>query len=540
MKSWKIRSHLLLLVAALLTGLLLVGLLGVYGLKTTVRGLETVYLDNVLPLHDLKVIADLYAVNIVDTTHKARSGALSPLSALQLIEQAEQRIELTWQAYQANNLTVAETRLIHEIKPLLAETVQPLSELRHMLQQNDLNAVGQFADSRLYALIDPLSEKFLELSELQLQEAKHQFDLGEEAYSTNLQLSIGALLLALFIGAAQALYFSNLLKRQLGAEPGELEAISARIAKGQLATQAGLEQASTGVMKSVQSMHKGLRDMIGNIGEVSEQIESASLQLAASSEQALNSATIQSDTASTIATTMEEMAVSISLIAENAEQTRDTTRKAGNLSDEGLRVTAAAIAEMRGIAELVTQSAADIENLADQSANISAIVDVIKGIAEQTNLLALNAAIEAARAGEQGRGFAVVADEVRGLASRTAQSTTEIVGLVDSIQSGMHKAKNSMSAGRERLRSGTQLVEQAGTAMQDIGKALGESLQAVNTISQSLQEQRSASEQVAMNVERVAQIVEENSLAQGDIVKATLGLQAMSGRLQGMLQRFSF
>ncbi|QKE62711.1 methyl-accepting chemotaxis protein [Aquipseudomonas campi] len=540
MKSWKIRTHLLLLVVALLAGLLLVGLLGMQGLKTTVRGLETVYLDRVVPLRDLKLIADLYAVNIVDATHKARSGALTPAAAQELIEQAEQRIDETWQAYLATQLIAEETRLIDEIKPLMTNADQPLGELQRMLRQNDLVAVGQFADSRLYPLIDPLSAKFSELIEVQLLEAKHQFELGQRTYSNDLQLSSGVLLLALLFGAGQALYFARLLKRQLGAEPGELEAISARIAQGQLATQAGLEQASTGVMKSVQSMHHGLRDMIGNIGEASEQIECASLQLAASSEQVLNSANIQSDTASAIAATMEEMAVSISQIAENAQQTRDMAQKAGSLSDEGLLVTAAAIAEMRGIAELVTQSAADIEHLADQSANISAIVDVIKGIAEQTNLLALNAAIEAARAGEQGRGFAVVADEVRGLASRTAQSTTEIVGLVDSIQSGMHKAKSSMSAGRERLCSGTQLVEQAGTAMQNIRTALSESLQAVNVISMSLQEQRAASEQVAMNVERVAQIVEENSAAQGGIVQAIQGLQAMSGRLQGMLQRFSF
>jgi methyl-accepting chemotaxis protein len=280
--------------------------------------------------------------------------------------------------------------------------------------------------------------------------------------------------------------------------------------------------------------------MIGDIGEASEQIECASLQLATSSEQVLHSANIQSDTAAAIAATMEEMAVSISQIAENAQHTRDRAQNAGDLSDDGLQVTEAASAEMNRIAELVEQSSADIERLAAQSADISAIVDVIKGIAEQTNLLALNAAIEAARAGEQGRGFAVVADEVRGLASRTAQSTTEIVALVDSIQSGVDKARTSMGAGRERLGQGSQLVVRAGVAMRDIRTALDESLDSVKMISDSLQEQRAASEQVAANVERVAQIVEENSAAQGGIVQAIQALQAMSGRLQGMMQRFSF
>ncbi|MEO4047361.1 methyl-accepting chemotaxis protein [Pseudomonas sp. CAU 1711] len=540
MKNWKIRTHLFLLIGTLLLSLLLVGLLGLHELKFTVRGLETVYLDRVVPLRDLKRIADLYAVNIVDATHKANSGSLSPSAAQQLIAEARGEIDQTWQAYLTTQLIPEEQRLIAEIKPLMAAAEQPLNQLQTLLHNEDRAAMRRFADQRLYPLIDPLSAKFAELIEAQLGEAKRQYDLGQAAYAESLALSLGVLLLALSLGSVQALHFSRLLHRQLGAEPGELEALSARIAAGRLDTQSAADAASTGVMKSVQSMRHGLRDMIGNIGEASEQIECASLQLATSSEQVLNSANVQSDTAAAIAATMEQMAVSIGQIAENAQHTRDRAQKAGDLSDDGLRVTEAASAEMNRIAELVQQSSSDIERLAAQSADISAIVDVIQGIAEQTNLLALNAAIEAARAGEQGRGFAVVADEVRSLASRTAQSTTEIVALVESIQSGVDQARSSMGAGRERLDRGTSLVQKAGVSMRDIRAALDESLAAVRMISDALQEQRAASEQVAANVERVAQVVEENSAAQGGIVQAIQALQSMSGRLQNMLQRFSF
>ncbi|WP_339524445.1 methyl-accepting chemotaxis protein [Pseudomonas sp. EA_35y_Pfl2_R111] len=540
MKNWKIRTHLFLLSGCLLLGLLCVGGLGLYGLQATVKGLQTVYLDRVVPLRDLKLIADLYAVNIVDATHKARSGELDENTAQQLIEQAQVRIEETWQAYLATELIREENQLIEQINPLMQQAQQPLDELQSLLNRGDKAGVEAFASQRLYPLIDPLSEKFAELIDVQLLEAKRQYQLGEAAYASNLNLSIGVLLIALLVGLAQVLYFIRLMSRQLGAEPGELEEISAHIAEGRLGGKTLGNQVMTGVMKSVQSMRRGLQDMIGNIGEASEQIECATLQLAASSEQVLTSANVQSDTASAMAATVEQLAVSINHIAENAQQTYDMAKKAGDMTDAGIQVMARATAEMHKIAELVAESSQDVETLAAQSRNISAIVDVIRGIAEQTNLLALNAAIEAARAGEQGRGFAVVADEVRSLAGRTAQSTTEIIALVDAIHSGMHKAKNSMAAGCERVSIGTQLVDQAGSSMGGIRQALNESLQAVSVISLSLQEQRAASEQVAMSVERVAQIVEENSAAQGGIVQAIQSLQAMSGRLQGVMRRFSF
>ncbi len=541
MKNWKIRTHLFFLSGCLLLGLICVGGLGLYGLQATVKGLQTVYLDRVVPLRDLKLVADLYAVNIVDATHKARSGELDNNTAQQLIEQAQQRINLTWQAYLATQLIDAKQELIVQIKPLMEQAKQPLNELQSLLSRDDQPGLEAFASRRLHPLIDPLSEAFAKLIDVQLVEAQHQYQLGQATYSRNLSLSIAVLLGAFVLGVVQVLYFVRLMNQKLGAEPGELEAISARIAEGRLEAGKSLgNQVMTGVMKSVQAMRRGLQDMIGNIGEASEQIECATLQLAASSEQVLTSANEQSDTAAVMAATVEELAVSINHIAESAQQTYDMAKKAGDMTDEGISVMARATEEMHLIAELVAQSSHDVGTLADQSRNISAIVDVIRGIAEQTNLLALNAAIEAARAGEQGRGFAVVADEVRSLAGRTAHSTTEIVALVEAISSGMNKAKSSMAAGCERVSIGTQLVDQAGNSMSDIRIALNESLQAVSGISVSLQEQRAASEQVAMNVERVAQIVEENSTAQGGIVQAIQALQDMSGRLQGVIRRFSF
>ncbi|WP_371850896.1 MULTISPECIES: methyl-accepting chemotaxis protein [Pseudomonas] len=197
-----------------------------------------------------------------------------------------------------------------------------------------------------------------------------------------------------------------------------------------------------------------------------------------------------------------------------------------------------ALREIEQVAQMVANSASDIDALAAQSATITSIVGVIRGIAEQTNLLALNAAIEAARAGDQGRGFAVVADEVRNLAARTAQSTTEIVSLVSAIQTGMGTARESMASGRERVGSGLQLVGQVGEAMARIKHALRDSQVATGGIALSLKEQRAASDEVALNVERVAQIVEENTAAQQGIAQSTQALQALGYDLAQLTRRF--
>ena len=540
MGSWKIRTHLLVLTSTLLLGLLCVGGLGLLGMQSAVRSLETVYLDRVVPLRDLKKIADLYAVDIVDATHKARNGNFTNAESLTRIEQAQREIDQTWRAYKSTELIPAETRLIAQIDPLMEATHGPLQNLQGLLRQNDAAGLARFATDQLYPLIDPLSAKFSELIEVQLVEAKNQFEQNQSAYTSSLQLSLLILALALIAGVAYTVLFSRLLSRQLGAEPAELAAISSNIAQGKLAATQLDQQQSTGVLHSVQAMRHSLSEMIGKISQASGQIEGATLQLSASSEQGLSSAALQSETASSMAATVEELSVSITHIADNARQAQSTAQKAGEITSEGMEVMQASIQEMGQIADLVTQSSSDIDQLAIQSNDISLIVGVIRGIAEQTNLLALNAAIEAARAGEQGRGFAVVADEVRSLAARTAQSTTEIVALVNAIQSGMVKAKDSMAAGCERVTHGQKLVESAGHSMGRIKGVLDESLAAVSFISVSLQEQRAASEQVACNVEKVAQSVEENATAQSGIVRTTQELKAMSDGLGVMLQRFSF
>jgi methyl-accepting chemotaxis protein len=534
----KVKNRILMLVASLLVLAAVMGAVCLTSLNATVGGLKTVYLDRVVPLRDLKLISDAYAVSIVDASHKARNGNFSPANALTALRGARVEIDKVWKGYLATSLIPEEQTLIAEITPLLARADAPLDRLEKILADEDSGALDGFVKNELYQLIDPISDSLAKLIEVQLSESKRQYALGVEHYEFGFLMVCVLLAAALLAGIAQSYVMANYLSKNLGAEPNELGDFARQISNGDL-KKITFPQAPRGVLSAVETMRSSLHHLVGQIAFGSEQIEAATTQLAASAEQVTSTAGQQSGIASNMAAAMEQLSVSISHIAESARTAESVALNVRENSASGVELVGRLATEIQTISTMVTQSSGDIDHLADQSHRINSIVEVIRGIAEQTNLLALNAAIEAARAGEQGRGFAVVADEVRNLAARTAQSTGEIVGLVDAINKGMDQAKFSMDAGCSRIALGLELVAQTGASMAGINGAVGENLQAVAAIAHSLAEQRAAGDDVARNIERVAQIVEENTEAQSGINASAKMLNSLADDLFVMTRKFS-
>ncbi|UCV09627.1 methyl-accepting chemotaxis protein [Dechloromonas denitrificans] len=341
-----------------------------------------------------------------------------------------------------------------------------------------------------------------------------------------------------FISISLLLLSRNIIKT-LGGDPVVASSITQRIASGDLATPINCEPGdTTSLLANISTMQDTLRSMIGTITGNAEQVASAASQLLHASESVADRARQQSDAASSMAASVEEMSVSIDQVRDNAQEAHSISQESGTISQQGAGIIHGAATEMRKISEAVQSSSEIVEDLGRQSDQITSIVNTIKEIADQTNLLALNAAIEAARAGEQGRGFAVVADEVRKLAERTSLSTTEIATMVSKIQSGTRSAVASMQAGVVQVSNGVELANQAGDSINRIRDGAEQVTRVVNGISDSIREQSTAGSDIAQKLETIAQMSEESAVAVKHTAEAARHLQSLSVSLHQAVAQF--
>ncbi|MEY3428554.1 MAG: Methyl-accepting chemotaxis protein [Pseudomonadota bacterium] len=206
MNNFSVNTRLFLLVALLSVVSIIVGLMGLKGMSTTVSGLQTVYEDRVVPLRDLKVIADLYAVNIVDTTHKVRNGNIEWAEARKNLQDARQGIDKTWTAYKATFLVEQEKKLVATIEPMLSQAESTINELQSILEKEDMRAITRFTIETLYPVVDPISNKFSELIEVQLDVAKAEYTASREQYEQSRMISMVLLIAGTLMGVILALW----------------------------------------------------------------------------------------------------------------------------------------------------------------------------------------------------------------------------------------------------------------------------------------------------------------------------------------------
>ena len=357
---------------------------------------------------------------------------------------------------------------------------------------------------------------------------------NESASANTIQL-ISTLLVLLF-GICAAVVITRQITRPLRETLDVVE----RIAAGDLSQNLRITRRDDlGVLQQgIARMGTTLRELIGGIRDGVTQIASAAEELSAVTEQTsagVNSQKIETDQ---VATAMHEMTATVQEVARNAEDASQAAAAADGEAREGDRVVNQAIDQIERLAVEVARSTEAMAVLQQESDKIGSVMDVIKAVAEQTNLLALNAAIEAARAGEAGRGFAVVADEVRGLAQRTQKSTEEIQTLVAALQSGTQQVASVMNTSRGLTDSSVTLTRQAGTSLQGITRTVS-NIQSMNQqIAAAAEQQSAVAEEISRSIINVRDVSEQTAAASDETAKSSVELARLGNQLQMMVSHF--
>lgn len=380
------------------------------------------------------------------------------------------------------------------------------------------------------------SDVLVELRAYQEEKTEADFLLAERRYQLTVSVYIVLAVFGLVVGSAAGVMTLRRLRSGLKIVAGQAKAIASGDLTRQLDVSGNDEIAD--LMHDFARMRDNLRKLLVAVRDQVSLLGRSSSQMTSLSDGSSRLARHQAEAVSSMSAAVEELSVSIDEVRNHAEATRQTTERAEQASHDSEALIGQMSAEMRDIAGVVASTAEHMQALEKFSEQIGSVIQVINDVAEQTNLLSLNAAIEAARAGDMGRGFAVVAGEVRQLAERTSQSTLEIVETVKQIQHGTRAAAGGMRQSVERVERGVRLAGQASESVAAIRAGTVEVITAVNEIREILNGQSTATREIAQEVEGVASGVHQMSESAADSASAALELERLAVELEQMAQQF--
>jgi methyl-accepting chemotaxis protein/methyl-accepting chemotaxis protein-3 (ribose and galactose sensor receptor) len=338
--------------------------------------------------------------------------------------------------------------------------------------------------------------------------------------------------------AALAISLARGIYRSIGGEPAYAAEVAHAIACGDLSLTVAHKDSKGSLLAAVAEMQTSLKQMIVHIKQGADTLRQSSDSLTIQMKQINISAQASSDATASTAAAIDEMAASVAQISDNAGESERNSHRASELANTGNTLVEQASSELQLVAAQVKDASKLVEGLVERSREIDGIAGVIKGIADQTNLLALNAAIEAARAGEQGRGFAVVADEVRKLAERSSKATDQITNMIRAVQSDTAAVVASMQAVTPQVARGVDVAAQAGHALQEINEGASKTLTNIQEVAHSTEEQRIASDSVTDSIDRISQMVEEMANAVDIANNNVRALEELAVGLSDSVSRF--
>ncbi|MBI5005724.1 MAG: MCP four helix bundle domain-containing protein [Nitrosomonadales bacterium] len=542
----RVVSRLWLLAISGLAGFLIAIAVGWQGLTSSTNALKTVYEDRAVPMYDLSMIDSKIRENYNDLTlafqHDPAGGLAGlhdhPASHhLDAVSKRRDEINALWKKYMATYLTEEEKVLAAEVDARRTAWQGKISETVRTLSQNNYsrdalqNLLKAGREERM-AFHDALDKLIV----YQTVVAKQEFERSQQAANTGVTIFI----ILLAVGTLGLLAQSWFIIRRINSGLGAAKDAANAIAGGDLTRPlpVATKDELGDLVAALSVMRNNLHELIASVRDGITDLNKTSGDVSASAQSSSRVTEMQSEAASGMAAAMEQLSVSIDQVSEHASEAHRVSQTSSEQAGEGGSIIHSAATEMENIANSVNHVAETIRSLDEYSAQISGIVNTIRDIADQTNLLALNAAIEAARAGEQGRGFAVVADEVRKLAERTATSTKEITGMIGKIQNGTKLAVEEMEIGVKRVSDGVGLARKAGDSVSSIREAAQHAAHAVDDITSAIQEQSLAARDIAQRIEKIAQGTEENSLASAQTASSAKQMAELSRQLDELATRF--
>jgi methyl-accepting chemotaxis protein len=423
-------------------------------------------------------------------------------------------------------LTQAKFRLINfinRVKTLNGLAASGETQMAMMMVTRDVMPLHQ-----------ELAKAFDELVKHNTANVSRVAESAESAYARTIAITLGAALAGVGVIGVIGFLLGRSITGPLGAMQGAISRTASELDFTERMKIASNDEIGH-TLAAYNELLAKLRASFAEIQASSARMAEITAEVSATSTEIAENSQAQSDASSGMAAAIEELTVSISMVATQAKDASQQTQQSASKAEQGAEVILSTVTGIQTISDSVRQTSSRIDALQKDSQSISSVANMIKEIAEQTNLLALNAAIEAARAGEQGRGFAVVADEVRKLAERTTKSTQEISGLLAQMQGSAKQAVDSMAVAVREVETGVENAQLAGQSIGEIKDGSNAVVGVVGEISEAVREQSAASTSISQRIEQIAQMTERNSAAAENTAQAVRRMTEMSREIAAAL-----
>lgn len=438
--------------------------------------------------------------------------------------------------YEALIASDKERALFSEVKNSAHAYQQQLELLEPMMKAGDLPSAVRLVAASIRPLTSKMEQQIKDLTDFNNSGAAAAGEMATSIYSSGRTLVVSIIAVVVLLTIALAV----LLTKSITSPISNALSVAERIASSDLSKEVqviGTDEAAR-LLKALAQMQHNLRDTIVQISDSSTQLASAAEEMTAVTEASSRGLVSQNDEVNQAATAVTEMSAAVDEVARSAESASQDSKRTQGFTESGLDRVAQTLKSIQRLSGNVEQTSEQIQGLSNRAQAISKVVEVIRGIAEQTNLLALNAAIEAARAGEQGRGFAVVADEVRALAHRTQLSTQEIEQMIATIQTDSEHAVQAMTTSRDLANQSLDIAQEASTSLDQIATAITQINERNLQIATASEEQSHVAREVDQNLLRIRDLASQSAAGASQTASACGEVSQLAINLNQLVTRF--